>query len=504
MFKKNIIQQYINGDNMQNNSIWKQNVKDLNLPKLKNNIDCDILIIGGGMAGISTAFNLRNTNKNIVVIDKDKIGMGISANTTGKLTFLQGLCYNKLEMVHGFDNALLYLKSQKEAINIVRDNIKNYNIDCDFIDSPSITFTNDIKKINKFKKEEDFFNKANIEYTVINKLDNNYECQYGIKCDGNAVFHPIKYIHGLANICLKNNINIYENTRAFSITKKDHYYLIKTSNNIIIKANKVIVTTHYPFFVIPGLIPLRTHIDKSYLVATKIPKNLKFNAIIEEKPNMTMRYHTDKDKYFIFGGYSHKLNKDFNYEETLNKIKKDLKNSFKMDIEYQWEANDVMTNDYLPLIGSINKNNPNLLIATGFNKWGMTNGVLAGKILSDIVLNNNNEYIELFSPSRKINIAKVASLPFDIYQNTSAYIKSFVNKDKSFYNNVYFKIIDGKEYGIYIDKDGKEHKIRNLCPHMKCKLIFNNKDITWDCPCHGSRFDIDGNLIEGPSVCDIK
>ena len=135
-----MIQQYINGDNMQNNSIWKQNVKDLNLPKLKNNIDCDILIIGGGMAGISTAFNLRNSNKNIVVIDKDKIGMGISANTTGKLTFLQGLCYNKLEMVHGFDNALLYLKSQKEAINIVKDNIKNYNIDCDFIDSRNFLF----------------------------------------------------------------------------------------------------------------------------------------------------------------------------------------------------------------------------------------------------------------------------------------------------------------------------------------------------------------------------
>lgn len=504
MFKKNIINHYSNGDDMQDKSIWKKNIKNLKLPKLENNIECDILIIGGGMAGVSTAFELRNSNKSIVVIDKDEIGMGISANTTGKLTFLQGLCYNKLEMVHGFDNALLYLKSQQDALDMVKNNIKKYKIDCDFTLSPSITFTNDSKKINKFKKEEDFLKKANIEYDVINKLDNKYKCKYGIKCDGNAVFHPVKYIHSLANICLKNNITIYEHTRAISVTKKDYYYLIKTIDNNVIKANKVIVTTHYPFFVIPGLIPLRTHISKSYLTATKIPKNLKFNAIMEENPNITMRYHSDNDNYFIFGGYSHKLNKDFNYEQTLDKIKKDLKNSFKSDIEYQWEANDVMTNDYLPLIGSIDKNNPNLLIATGFNKWGMTNGVLAGKILSDIILDKNNKYIDLFNPSRKINIAKIASLPIDIYQNTSAYVKSFVNKDKPFYNNVYFKIIDGKEYGIYIDKKGKEHKIRNLCPHMKCKLIFNNKDITWDCPCHGSRFDIDGNLIEGPSVCDIK
>ena len=486
-----------------NNSIWKKNIKSLKLPKLEKNIDCDILIIGGGLAGISCAFNLKNSNKNIVLIDKDEIGMGISSNTTGKLTYLQGLTYHKLEMVHGFDNALKYLNSQKDAIKMVKENIKKYNINCDLIESPSITFTNDETKIKKIKKEEDFFKKANIKYKTINKLDNNYTCLYGIECKDNAVFHPLKYIQAITNICLKNNIKIYEHTKATSISKKDDYYLVKIDNNII-KANKVIVTTHYPFFVIPGLIPFKTHISKSYLTATKIPKNLKFNAIMEENPNITMRYHSDSNNYFIFGGYSHKLNKDFNYKQTLDKIKKELKNKFKLNIEYQWEANDVMTSDYIPLIGQINKNNPNLLIATGFNKWGMTNGVLSGKILSDIILGKENDYIDLFSPTRSINLAKILSFPIDVYQNTSAYLKSYISKDKKYYNNVYFKTIDGKEYGIYIDSNKKEHKIRNLCPHMKCKLIFNNKDKTWDCPCHGSRFDIDGNLIEGPSVDDIK
>lgn len=488
---------------MKNYSIWKKGIQKLNLPKLDKSIDCDILIIGGGMAGISTAFNLKNANQNIVVIDKGEIGMGLSANTTGKLTFLQELSYHKIEMVHGFDKALSYLKSQCDAINIVRENIERYKINCDFQVSPSITFTNDKNKIKTFGKETSFFDKANVFYKIINNLNDRYPCIYGIKAENNAVFHPVKYLKALTKICLQNNIKIFEYTKAVSLTKKEDYYLIKT-DKAVIKAKKVIVSTHYPFFVIPGLIPLKTHIEKTYLIASKNDNRLTFNAIMEENPNITMRDYETKDNYLIFGGYSHKLNKYFNYEKTLIKIKEDLQSNFNLKADYQWEANDVMTSDYLPLIGQINRNYPNLFIATGFNKWGMTNGVIAGKILSDLVQDKTNEYEELFSPMRKINIGKVTSFPIDTYQNISAYLKSYINKNKHFYHNVYFKIIDGKEYGIYIDNAGVEHKIRNLCPHMKCKLIFNNKDITWDCPCHGSRFDIDGNLIEGPSVFDSK
>lgn len=503
MFKKSINNHNNNGDAMKNYSIWKQDIKKLNLPKLDKSVDCDTLIIGGGIAGISTAFNLKDSKQNIIVIDKDEIGMGISANTTGKLTILQGLSYHKMEMIHGFDKTLKYLKSQQEAINIVEENIKNYKIDCDFKKSASITFTDNEKKIKAFDKEMSFFDKANIGYEKIQKLNNKYPCIFGIKIKNNAVFHPLKYLQALTKICLHNNIKIYEHTKAISLTKKDDYYLVKTEYAII-KAKKVIVTTHYPFFVIPGLIPLKTHVEKTYLTATKNDNILNFNAIMEGKPDVTMRDHQDKYNYLIFGGYSHKLNKNFDYQLTLNNLHNNLMNHFGLKAEYQWEANDVMTSDYLPLIGPINKNNPYLFIATGFNKWGMTNGVIAGKVLSDFIENRDNDYKDLFSPMRKMNLGKITSFPFNTYQNISAFSKTYFNKDKGFYHNVYFKTINGKEYGIYIDEKGVEHKVRNLCPHMKCKLIFNNKDLGWDCPCHGSKFDIDGNLIKGPSVFNIN
>ena len=162
-----------------------------------------------------------------------------------------------------------------------------------------------------------------------------------------------------------------------------------------------------------------------------------------------------------------------------------------------------MTIDNLPLIGRIN--NSNLLIGTGYNKWGMTNGTIAGKILSDIVLGNDNKYIDLFRLNRSINIKNYSNLVIYNFSNISNYVLSKVKNNYSFYNDS-VKIItkDGIKYGIYTDKKGKYHIVKNLCPHLKCNLIFNNIDKTWDCPCHGSRFSIDGKCIFGPSVYDIS
>ena len=164
-----------------------------------------------------------------------------------------------------------------------------------------------------------------------------------------------------------------------------------------------------------------------------------------------------------------------------------------------------MTPDYLPYIGNVYKNDNSLLIATGFNKWGMTNGTIAGKILSDIVLDKDNKYIELFSLHRKITKDKVKNLIVYNYLNAKTYILTKIKKEYTFYHeNIEIKTVEGKKIGIYTDKKNTKHMVYITCPHLKCNLIFNSIDKTWDCPCHGSRFDIDGNILFGPSVYDIK
>ena len=180
------------------------------------------------------------------------------------------------------------------------------------------------------------------------------------------------------------------------------------------------------------------------------------------------------------------------YEYHINLAKKYFDH-----VNYAWSNHDIITSDYLPFIGALNKN---LFIATGFNTWGKTNGVLAGKLLSDLLLNKDNNYINLFNPKRSLNI-KVLS--YNI-KNGLNYINSKLNNSIEPSPKVEIIEYQGEKYGVYTDKNKKRHYVKNICPHMKCNLIFNNVEKTWDCPCHGSRFDIDGNVIQGPAVDNIK
>lgn len=490
---------------MENKSVWKFNIRKRALNKLDKNITTDILIIGGGIAGLTTAYFLRNSKYKVTLIDKDICGHGVSANTTGKLTFMQDLIYSKLSSNFNDEVALKYLNSCKDAVRIVKNIVSRNNIECNLENVSSYVFTNDINKIENFKKEEEFYNKNNIKYKVVSKLPNNLSVKYGIKINYGCVFHPVKYLMGIRKILLESKVCIYENTRAIKLTKKDNYYEVNTENGVIL-AKKVIVCTHYPFFVIPGMIPLKSSIEKSYILSGITKTNKKFIAISNENPVYSIRYYTNSDKdYIIYAGNSHFTSNHYDAEKRYKELINDYKKYIDKDIKYYFLNHDIMTPDHLPYIGSVYKNDNSLLVATGFNKWGMTNGTISGKILSDIILNKDNQYIELFSLHRNITKDKVKNLIIYNYLNAKSYILTKIKSNYVFYpKNVEIKVVNGQKVGIYTDKKNIKHMVYIKCPHLKCNLVFNNVDKTWDCPCHGSRFDIDGNVLFGPSVYNIK
>lgn len=485
---------------MKNKSIWTDNIKknNSNIDTLEN-FETDILIIGAGIAGMSTAFHLRDSNKNITIVDASSIGFGVTSKTTAKLTYLQDLYYQKIESNYDFDTSYLYYKSQKKAINIVNDIVSRYNIDCEMEKVDSYLFTNDKNKINKIKKEMDILDNFNVKYKTINNLPIDIPCVYGIKVSDTYVFHPLKYLYSLKEI-IKDKINIYENLRVLDI-KQDNdnkNYLITTEKNII-TANKVLVCTHYPFFLKPGFIPLKTHIERSYVIVTEADENHKFSAITSEKPIHSLRSYNNN---LIYGSMSHKLFNHIDYEQQYEGIIKRFQEYFDSKVNYLWMNQDIMTNDYLPYIGIIDKKQPNLLVATGFNTWGMTNGTIAGKVLSDIILERENEFISLFNPLRGV---KILNSLINIVDYAKIFTTTTLVKNHSFYpKNVSIIRKNGSIYGVYIDNNNVKHIVNNKCPHMGCNLIFNNKEKTWDCPCHGSRFNIDGKIIEGPSKYSIE
>ena len=481
---------------MKNKSIWISDIENEMCAKLDHDLDIDVLIIGGGITGISIAYQLINSKLNVCLVEKEQIGAGITSKTTGKISYLQENIYSKIKKYRGLDVAKRYLDSQIYASNMIKDIVTKNNIDCNFNKTDSYIINN-----NSFKYEEEknILKTLGINIKETTKLPNEEEVNSAFYVDDTYVFHPLKYIYALKDKCLNGNINIYEKTKIISINKENNYYICKTGNNSI-KCKYVVLALHYPYFMIPFWMPLKTYIEESYIKATKINNNLNYSSITIDKPINSTRYHTiNNETYEIILSNTHnsciKNNNKNNFRELL------ALNHNKPD--YIWSNNDLITFDSIPFIGAIDTSNT-LLIATGYNTWGMTNSTIASKIIADIILKKDNQYIDIFDPKRKINVGKILNFPLIIGSSAYSFIKSKLIKQKTWYSsNVKFEKRDGRNIAIYTDENGTEHIVYNLCPHMKCSLIFNEIEHTWDCPCHGSRFDIDGKSITGPSNYDI-
>lgn len=482
---------------MKKTSIWSEEIKCSIFPKLNSDIDVDVLIIGGGITGINTLYHLVNNGLSVCLVEKNLLGSGVTCRTTGKLTYLQGDIYSKIKENYGLEKAKLYFDSQIEAVKLATSIIKNEQIDCNFEKVDSYVFVNSDNSI--LRKEQRLLEGFGIKTQISNKLPCEEKKVNGFYITDSYVYHPIKYIKSLANICKSRGASIYENTKIISIKHNDNKYFCKTKTNII-KAKHVILAVHYPYFLKPLWMPFKCYLEKSYIEAFRTDTDYKFSAISIDKPTISIRYYNNNDDtYELFLGESHNLavknNEEQNFQNLLNE--KSTKPS------YLWSNKDIMTIDSLPFIGKIDDNG--LLIGTGYNTWGMTNGILAGKIICDIILKKENKYIDLFNPYRNFGLSILKNGPLILGSNSLALIKTKVKKNKSWYSDcVKFERRDGKDIAIYIDENKKEHIVYNICPHMKCNLIFNEVEKTWDCPCHGSRFDVDGKCIEGPSNYDIS
>ena len=478
-------------------SIWNKKKIIRKKEELNKNIKTDILIIGTGITGMTTAYFLKD--KKVCVVDANEIGYGVTLNSTAKINYFQERIYTKIKNITNKDNAVKYLKSQRYAIEKIKNIIEKEKIECDFKKVESYVFANTISEIEPLNKEVEFLRENGIDVKE-KKLPNKITSYKSYSVDDTYIFNPIKYLNGIYKILKEKNIEIYEKTKIIKIEKDKDCYICY-SEKYKIETKKVVIATHYPYFIFPFILPLKSHIEKSYIVVSKVKEDGNYTCISSSNPTYSCRFYQEGENiYQISLAESHNTSVKQNDSYHFKRVKELFKLKEK-DIVMTYSNIDIITPDHMPYIGKLKDN---MYIGTGYNTWGMTNGVLAASIISDTILNIKNKYINTFNPNR-INLSNLITLPSIIFGQTKSFLGPKLIKNKSWYSNkIKFINKNGKSLAIYKDENGFNHIIHNKCPHFGCSLIFNEEEKTWDCPCHSSRFDIDGKCIKGPSNYDIS
>ncbi len=478
---------------MKKESLWEHDLKKEKIKELNRDLETDILIIGGGITGLSIAYELKEMNQKITLVEASLVGMGVTKNTTGKINYLQETIYGDLNQKYSLEQAKKYLNGELRAIEEITRIIKKEKIECNLEKVESFVFTNEEKEMAKLKQE-----KKILENFGIKVKEHTNQFKYAISVENTYVFHPLKYLYALKKILEKKNIEIYENTKIVEVKKEKESFICLT-DKYKIKAKKVILACHYPFFTLPFLMPLKATTEKSYIAALEEDKIDAKTYITSKNPCTSIRYHQDKEKYLIYLRNSHNISNHLNEKENFKKLLNEMPEK---KVKFLWSNDDLITFDKMPYIGKIKKEEDHLLLATGFNTWGMTNGVLSGLIIKDILLNKENEWIELMNPLRTNGLNNIKEYTKNTLYSLKSFIGNKIIKNKDWYENVVYTKIEGKNVAIYNDGQ-KKYKVYSTCPHLGCTLIFNEVEKTWDCPCHASRFSLEGKCIKGPSRYNI-
>lgn len=428
-------------------SIWSSDTEIKQFPTLDKDIKTDVLIIGGGVAGILTAYELSKCGVDYILIEKNHILNGVTANTTAKITSQHGLIYHKIVNSMGAEQAKLYYKANQEAVEKYSSLAEN--IDCDFEIKDNYVYATELESI--IHREAQALYKAGIPYELVNTTELPIEIKGAVKFANQAQFNPLKLLSQLSK-----DLNIYENTFALKIE----------NDNVItnwgsIKAEKIVVATHFPFLNKHGSYPMKLYQSRSYVIALKNAQKLNGMYINEDSKGLSFRGYQD---YLLLGGGSHRTGKQGGgWNELRETAKRIYPNA---NEEFYWATQDCMSLDGLMYSGQYSAVTPNLYVSTGFNKWGMTSSMVSASIITDLITKNESEYKELFSPSRNMIKPQLAANAFESIVNLLT-------------------------------------PTTKRCTHLGCALKWNKSEHSWDCPCHGSRFTDEGMVLNNPAQKDL-
>lgn len=429
-------------------SVWSETAQLPSFEPLRESIKTDVLIIGGGLAGLLCAYRLAQAGMDYILVEADTICSGITKNTTAKITSQHGLIYDTLIHKMGLEEAEIYLDANQKALQQYRKLCKD--MDCDFEEQDNYVYALDDPQ--KIENELEALHKLHFKAELQQELPLPFAVAGAVRFPRQAQFHPLKFAAGIAK-----GLKIYEHTKVRQLQSGK-----AITNNGEILAKKIIIATHFPMLNKHGGYFIKLYQQRSYVLALKNVSVVEGMYVDENEKGLSFRQYQD---LLLLGGGSHRSGKrGGNWRELEQFVQQKYP---KAEVVARWAAQDCMTLDCVPYIGQYAKNTPELFVATGFNKWGMTSCMVAANILIDLVQEKTNPWAEMFSPSRRI-----------------LHPQLFVNAAETTINLLTPTV--------------------PRCPHLGCALKYNKAEHSWDCPCHGSRFTEDGKLIDNPATDDKR
>ncbi len=489
--------------------------------KVEESIEVEAVVIGAGLAGVLTAYMLQQKGVDTIVLESNRIGSGVTRYTTAKITSQHNLIYDRLISDFGMEKARQYAAANQRAIDFFRKFVQEKAIDCQLEEKPAYLYTLQKEKVKQLQKESEAATKLGIPNALLQSWELTAENGWGLpfiaeaalRFDRQAQYHPLKFLKAMAQ-----GLKIYEDTRVLDMqlrgsatAPQESEKSILTTNRGAVTARHVVFACHYPFLVIlPGYYFARLYQDRAYVLALAGCPQVNGLYLSIDQEGWSFRNYKD---FLLLAGGSHRTGeneKGGNYQSLRTAAKEWFPESTE---RYAWSTQDCMPLDGVPYIGQYAADRPNWYVATGFQKWGMTSSMIAADIISSMITKRPfeiaTEGVDIFSPQRFTVPVSAEELWKDVKTIGGGLLReifSFPEEEAADIKRGHGAVVEykGEKLGVFRDEEGRLHKVSTKCQHMGCQLAWNPEERSWDCPCHGSRFDINEDVISGPAVKPLE
>jgi glycine/D-amino acid oxidase-like deaminating enzyme/nitrite reductase/ring-hydroxylating ferredoxin subunit len=482
-------------------SYWNATAAIPDFPKLKGSVSVDVTVIGGGIVGITTARALRDLGMTVAVVEARRVGRQVTGKSTAKVTSQHRLIYRKLKRKFGEQRARLYAEAQETAIRKMDSLVRQYGIGCDWQPKAAYVYTCDDGYLGQIEEEVEVARSFGLPASLVSDTGLPFETCAAIRFDGQAQFHPTKYVAGLATTIPGDGCHVFEQSR---VVDWDPTHVETELGNV--RARCVVMATHLPLGQVGGFYA-EAHPHAEPVVVAPLGRAPDGMYISAEQPTHSIRTHRQNGEIFgVAAGPSFKPGDTEEERKSFDEIERWLIGKFDAGpIAYRWVNEDYSSVDSAPFVGWSASTGERYLVATGFGAWGISNGTAAGIILADLAAGRENRWLEIFDATR---VKPIAGGPKFVAENlgVAAHLASghLSPKPSSFDalspGQAAILKIDGEDVAAFRDERGQPHAVSAKCSHMGCLVGWNENDHTWDCACHGSRFELDGQVLHGPAT----